>query len=139
MSSVNRSDTKPEMELRRLLHANGFRYRLHDKKLPGTPDIVLPRYKTAIFVNGCFWHSHDGCKFATKPSSHKAFWENKLTANIARDRKNHIALQSMGWKVLVVWECAIKKRDPDKSANLLSQAKGFMLSNDSFREIGAEV
>ncbi len=104
MSKIRSKDTKPEMRIRKGLHALGFRYRLHDKKLPGRPDIVLPRFKTVIQVRGCFWHSHN-CIDGHIPKTRKEYWEPKLKANTERDQKNDQRLKDMGWRVFVVWEC----------------------------------
>jgi len=110
MSKVHSKDTKPEMLVRRHLHALGFRYRLHSSKLPGHPDIVLPKWHTVIFINGCFWHRHEGCKQATMPKSNIEFWQAKFNKNVDRDRKSHDALEAAGWHVIVLWECEIKKQ-----------------------------
>ena len=110
MSRIRSKDTKPEMLVRRHLHALGFRYRLHSSKLPGHPDIVLPKWHMVIFVNGCFWHRHEGCKVATMPKSNVEFWQAKFERNVARDRKEHAALEAAGWHVIVIWECEVKKR-----------------------------
>lgn len=109
MSAVKGKDTKPELLVRKLLHALGYRFRIQRKDLPGRPDIVLPRYKTAIFVNGCFWHRHEGCKYASTPSTNSEFWEKKFTANVERDARNYAALKALGWKVLIIWECEVKE------------------------------
>lgn len=109
MASVRQRDTGPELYLRRILHRLGLRYRLHDKILPGSPDLVFPRFRAVIFVHGCFWHAHEGCKYATKPSSRKEFWEKKFKANRKRDRRNYDALIAHGWRVTVVWECVLKR------------------------------
>ena len=109
MSRIRGAGTKPEKIVRSLLHKMGFRFRLHVKKLPGTPDIVLPKYKTAIFVHGCFWHQHPGCKRSFLPKSNSDFWSEKLRRNVVRDREVSELLQNMGWKVLTVWECDLKK------------------------------
>jgi DNA mismatch endonuclease (patch repair protein) len=110
MSLVNQKDTKPELAVRRFLFANGFRYRKNVKTLPGSPDIVLPKYKTAIFVNGCFWHGHD-CRAGRKPTSNNIYWDKKISDNIARDRKNESSLVSDGWKVIVVWQCEMRNSE----------------------------
>ncbi|WP_281926547.1 very short patch repair endonuclease [Roseibium album] len=107
MSRIQGKDTKPERLLRSLLHRAGFRYRLHDKRLPGKPDIVLPKYKTVIFVNGCYWHRHTGCPKATTPSSNVSFWQNKFEETVKRDEKKSIELKEKGWDVVVVWECEL--------------------------------
>ena len=106
MSSVRSKNTKPEMYVRSMLHINGLRFRLHGKDLPGSPDIVLPRFKTAIFVNGCFWHGHD-CPKGRRPVSNRKFWNKKLDQNLRRDEANHSALRDMGWCVAIIWECEV--------------------------------
>ena len=110
MRAIQGSDTQPEMRVRRYLHAVGLRFRLHDRALPGRPDIVLPSRKVAIFVHGCFWHQHPGCPDATTPSSNVAFWRDKFEANVLRDRRTERALGEMGWEVITIWEC--ETRDP---------------------------
>jgi len=110
MSRIRSRDTKPEMIVRRHLHALGLRYRLHDSKLPGRPDIVLPKWHTVIFINGCFWHRHEGCKIATMPKSNVEFWQAKFERNVERDAKGQKALRAAGWHVIVIWECEVKKR-----------------------------
>ena len=111
MSRIRNKDTKPEILVRKFLFANGFRYRLNDKKLPGKPDIVLPKFKTVLFVHGCFWHRHPGCKRATTPASNRDYWDKKFARTVARDAKNERELADMGWRVLVVWECELKDMD----------------------------
>ena len=105
MARIGSKDTAPELVVRRLLHAMGYRYRLHRKHLPGTPDICFASRKKAIFVHGCFWHRHDGCRRATTPSARKSYWEEKFRRNVVRDRRNLTDLGDLGWDVLVVWEC----------------------------------
>lgn len=107
MSRIRSSDTSPELALRRALHALGLRYRLHSKELPGRPDIVLARHKAVVFVHGCFWHRHEGCKVATTPRSNTAFWQDKFDRNVARDKKVQSLLREKGWKVIVAWECEV--------------------------------
>lgn len=109
MSQIKGKNTKPELLVRKFLFAHGFRYRLHDKKLPGKPDIVLAKYKTVIFVHGCFWHGHKDCKYYSIPKTRTDWWLNKINGNIANDNKAIAALEAMGWKVLVIWECGLKK------------------------------
>lgn len=111
MSAVRQKDTGPETIVRQLLHELGLRFRLQRKDLPGTPDIVLPKHKTVIFVHGCFWHRHDGCSKATTPKTRVEFWLEKFERNMDRDRRNERALLEQGWQVLVVWECETKDRD----------------------------
>lgn len=113
MAGIRSRDTSPEMKVRRLLHRHGFRYRLHKKDLPGRPDLVLPRYRLCIFVHGCFWHRHPGCRYATTPSTRPEFWQNKFDQNVARDTKNKSALLAMGWRVLELWECGIRGPEAD--------------------------
>lgn len=115
MSKVGRKDTGPEMRLRKSLHKIGLRYRLHDKKLPGSPDIVLPQFKAVVFVHGCFWHRH-GCKATTTPGTNVDFWHKKFDENIARDLRHTEALRDVGWRVAVVWECALKSKSADPDA-----------------------
>jgi len=105
MSGIRGRDTKPELAVRRYLHARGFRFRLHVRELPGRPDIVLPRHRTAVFVHGCFWHRHAGCRFAYTPKSRQEFWLPKLEGNAARDARNEERLRDLGWRVELVWEC----------------------------------
>jgi len=108
MARVSGKDTKPEMKLRRLLHGIGFRYRLHRKDLPGKPDLVLAKYKAVIFVHGCFWHRHSGCKHATTPSSNVEYWARKFERNVERDQRVQQELRELGWRVTVVWACELK-------------------------------
>jgi len=108
MSRIRSTDTKPEMLVRRFLHAQGFRYRLHVKDLPGKPDIVLPKYRTVIFVNGCFWHGHKDCRYAVVPKTRTEWWLDKLRRNVQRDQQVVLELRSMRWKVIIVWECELK-------------------------------
>jgi DNA mismatch endonuclease, patch repair protein len=108
MSRIKSKDTKPEKIVRSLLYRMGYRFRLHITDLPGKPDIVLPKYRTVMFVHGCFWHRHKGCKYAYNPKSRIDFWEKKFEGNIERDRKQQGALKKLGWEVIVIWECQIK-------------------------------
>ena len=112
MSRIRGRDTGPEIILRSLLHRARYRFRLHDRKLPGRPDIVLSKYRTAILVHGCFWHRHEGCGNATTPSTRRDFWQEKFDGNVARDQANEERLIDLGWRVIVVWECELKK-DPE--------------------------
>ena len=121
MAGIRAKNTKPEVALRSALHRLGFRFRIHDRKLPGRPDIVFPRYRAAVQVHGCFWHRHEGCRFTTNPSSNAEFWQAKFQANATRDRAAELKLQENGWRIGVVWECAIRERGAaDIAAQLAS-------------------
>ncbi|HJH26381.1 MAG TPA: very short patch repair endonuclease [Methanophagales archaeon] len=109
MSKISGKETEPEILVRKFLFRKGFRYRKNDKRYPGTPDIVMPKYKTAIFVHGCFWHGHN-CRAGKLPETRKEFWQNKIDTNIARDKKNRQDLEKLGWKVLVIWQCELKNK-----------------------------
>ena len=109
MSRIRSKNTKPELIVRSILHRMGYRFRICVKDLPGKPDIVLPKYKTVIFVHGCFWHRHEGCKDATVPKTRTEWWLEKLNRNVERDSKNSAELIQKGWKILVVWSCEVKK------------------------------
>ncbi|MEM9417689.1 MAG: DNA mismatch endonuclease Vsr [Planctomycetota bacterium] len=111
MSRIRGTDTKPERVVRSVLHRMGYRFRLHRRELPGKPDIVLPRYKTVVFVHGCYWHRHKGCRLAYTPKTRVEFWNTKFTANVERDRRNVRELEQSGWKVIIVWECETVDRD----------------------------
>ena len=108
MAAIKSKNTKPEILVRKFLHKHGFRYRLHVKDLPGKPDIVLPKYKTVIFVHGCFWHGHEGCKYYVVPKTRTEWWLNKINGNISNDKKAYEALKAEGWNVIEVWECELK-------------------------------
>ena len=107
MAAIKGKDTKPEMIVRKYLFSRGLRFRVQVRKLPGNPDIVLPKYKTVIFVNGCFWHGHEGCRYFRLPKSNVEFWEEKIERNVARDFRNEAELKALGWRVVRVWECEI--------------------------------
>jgi len=119
MSRIRGRDTEPELQLRSLLHRAGFRFRVHVKNLPGRPDVILPRYRVAIFVHGCFWHRHSGCKNATTPSTRREFWQGKFDGNVSRDARDRDALETAGWTVLTIWECELKA-NPDSVVQRLS-------------------
>lgn len=121
MSQIKGKNTKPEILVRKYLFSNGFRYRLNVKTLPGTPDIVLKKYKTAIFVNGCFWHGHEGCKYFVWPKNNSEFWKKKITDNITRDQRNLQLLQDAGWQILIIWECELKKDSISDTLNTLKE------------------
>ncbi len=132
MSKVGRKSTGPEVKLRKALFARGFRYRLNVKKLPGSPDIVLPKYRAAIFVHGCFWHRHEGCRYATMPKSRVEFWTKKFEANVARDRRNVEELLEMGWRVAIVWECALKVKGEERFEALVNDVSRWIELGESF-------
>ena len=111
MAGIRSKNTQPEIRVRKYLHAHGFRYRLHSKTLPGRPDIVLAKHSVAIFVHGCFWHRHDGCKLTTVPAENRQKWQSKFEANKYRDNKNIDALLKKGWVVIILWECGLRKKD----------------------------
>lgn len=119
MSRIPSRDTGPERALRSMLHRAGFRFRLHDRTLPGSPDIVLKKHRTVIQVHGCYWHRHEGCKNATTPSTRADFWKEKFGATVARDERNLLALAKLGWNTIVVWECDLNKH-PDKVISEIS-------------------
>ena len=110
MSHIRGKDTRPEETVRKYLFSKGYRYRKNDSRYLGKPDIVLPKYRTVIFVNGCFWHRHPGCRYATTPTTNREFWQKKFDQNIARDRQVQEQLRADGWNVVVVWECEISKK-----------------------------
>lgn len=115
MAAIRSRDTKPEMVVRRFLFSKGLRYRVNDHKLPGSPDIVLKKYKTVIFIDRCFWHGHDGCKYYQLPKTNVDFWRHKITMNIARDYSNNVDLKLAGWHVIRIWECEIKTKAKRKN------------------------
>ncbi len=121
MASIRARDTKPELQVRRYLHAHGLRFRLVRKDLPGKPDVVLPRWRTAIFVHGCFWHGHDGCRYAAVSKTRTEFWASKIASNAERDARSIDALRVLGWRVIVIWECVLRE-EPDSALCKLEQA-----------------
>jgi len=123
MSQIRSKNTKPELAVRKYLFANGFRYRLHCKSLPGKPDIVLPKYRTVIFVHGCFWHGHKGCKYYVVPKTKTEWWTHKINGNKINDKKIFKALMKDGWKVIIIWECELKTAKVEKT--LISLLKKF--------------
>lgn len=120
MSRIRARDTAPEKALRSMLHRLGYRFRLYRRDLPGTPDVVLPRYRTALFLHGCFWHRHPGCRYATTPGTRTAWWLAKFDRTVQRDAAVRAALEAAGWRVVVIWECAL--RDPGALAARLAEA-----------------
>lgn len=128
MSQIRSKNTKPEDTVRKFLFSSGLRYRKNDKRYPGKPDIVLPKYKTVIFVNGCFWHGHKGCKYYVTPKSNTDYWLPKIQRNILRDDENKRVLEQQGWKVIVVWECQLKGANKVETLeNLIKNIKGGLL------------
>ena len=121
MSRIKNKNTSPELRVRKTLYSMGYRFRLHAKDLPGKPDIIMRKYKTAIFVHGCFWHRHKNCKDCTTPTGNRNFWLEKFEGNVKRDRKNQKLLRNAGWKVFVVWQCETEK--PEKLNGKLSMIK----------------
>ena len=134
MSKIRSVDTKPEIVIRKRLFADGFRYRLHDKKLPGKPDIVLKKYRAAGFINGWFWHGHEGCKYSRIPETHADFWAEKIGRNKERDTKERQALADAGWRVLVIWTCALRNKAAVEST-YDALKKWLTESNSDFAEI----
>jgi DNA mismatch endonuclease (patch repair protein) len=108
MSRIRGKDTKPELLVRKFLFARGIRYRLHDKKLPGKPDMVFPKYKTVLFIHGCFWHGHEGCRYYVTPKTNTEWWLAKINGNMIKDKSSIMQLEQQGWKVIVIWECSLK-------------------------------
>lgn len=121
MSRIKGKDTRPEEIVRKYLFSKGFRYRKNDPKLPGKPDIVLPKYRTVIFVNGCFWHMHEGCRYFVWPKHNAEFWEKKIRDNAERDKRNYKKLEEQGWKVLTIWECGLKNAKDETLQRLEKQ------------------
>lgn len=117
MSMIRGKNTKPEIIVRKVLHSKGFRFRLHSKELPGKPDIVLPKYNTVIFIHGCFWHGHKNCKFFVVPKTRTKWWLNKINGNQETDKKNKTKLEKIGWKVIVIFECKLKKKLKERTLN----------------------
>lgn len=119
MSKIKGKDTKPEILVRKFLFSKGYRYRLHDKRLAGKPDIVLPKYKTVIFIHGCFWHGHKECKYFKLPQTRSEWWADKINKNVINDVKALNSLATSGWKILIVWECELKKSKIENTLNNL--------------------
>jgi DNA mismatch endonuclease (patch repair protein) len=137
MAAIKGRDTGPECVLRSALHRLGFRFRLHRKSLPGRPDLILPKHRVAVFVNGCFWHRHAGCRYATTPRTRPEFWAAKFAANVERDRRNEAALLDAGWRLAVIWECALTKNVAGKTAEDL--ASWIRDGSDDRLEIGQSI
>jgi DNA mismatch endonuclease (patch repair protein) len=136
MAGIRGKNTKPELALRRAMHAHGFRFRLHSRKVHGQPDLVLPKHHAVVFVHGCFWHRHEGCRYITTPSTRQEFWQAKFEANVARDSAVRTTLLESGWRVATVWECALRK--PDQVVASVELLSAWLLSDEGQIEIGEE-
>ena len=132
MAGIRGKGTRPELAVRRALHAAGFRFRLHDARLPGHPDIVLPRYRAVVLVHGCFWHRHEGCRLTTTPATRAEFWEAKFAGNVARDARDTALLVSVGWRIAVVWECGLRAKD---IAPLITRLTAWLRSEEDRLEL----
>jgi len=122
MSRIGSKNTKPELMIRKFLFSKGFRFRIHDKNLPGKPDVVLPKYKTVIFIHGCFWHGHEGCKYFVIPKTRTEWWLEKINGNIENDNKNQAILEAAGWQVISIFECQLKKTNLSNTYHCLVTA-----------------
>jgi DNA mismatch endonuclease (patch repair protein) len=136
MAGIRGKDTQPERVLRSALHRRGLRYRLHFRGLPGRPDIVFPKFRAVIFVHGCFWHRHEGCRYATTPASNAAFWKTKFDSNVSRDQRNIEALLKAGWRVAIVWECELRSSSLPGIAEQLTR---WLKSDRSMMNLPAQV
>ena len=136
MAGIRGKDTKPEMILRKALHARGLRYRLHAADVPGRPDLVFPKYRAVVFVHGCFWHRHKGCRYATVPATRPNFWKRKFAANVKRDKDVRHRLASTGWRVATVWECALRK--PSFVPAATESVVSWLNSDETLLELGAD-
>jgi len=136
MSGIRSKNTKPEVSLRHAMHQRGFRYRLHSAKLAGRPDLIFPKHRAVVFVHGCFWHRHEGCRLAAKPSTRPEFWARKFSDNVIRDKNVKHRLEGDGWRVAVVWECVLKRREQiELAANALA---GWLTTDGRNFELGAD-
>lgn len=137
MSSIRSKNTKPEVYFRKLLFMDGYRYRLHSKSIPGHPDIWLRKYNTAIFVNGCYWHRHQGCKYTTTPASRIEYWNKKFEDNVERDKRTKLDLERLGIKCIVLWECTIRvmQKDPEIARSVMDEVKSFFDSTEQYVEL----
>ncbi|WP_413877168.1 very short patch repair endonuclease [Albidovulum sp.] len=134
MAGIKGKNTRPELSLRRALHARGFRYRLHSSKVHGRPDLVLPKHHAVVFVHGCFWHRHEGCRYATTPATRAEFWQAKFGANVARDSAVRGALLATGWRVATIWECALRK--PEQVSVATDRLSAWLLTEANTLELG---
>lgn len=135
MAHVRSKHTKPELALRRAIHARGLRYKLHDRNLPGSPDLAFPRFGAVCFVHGCFWHRHVGCRYATTPATRRDFWRAKFSENVNRDRRATRALNEAGWRVAIVWECALRNCQANSTAQALEK---WLRSTERIFETGLD-
>jgi DNA mismatch endonuclease (patch repair protein) len=133
MAAIRGKHTRPELALRRALHASGLRFRLHDQRLPGKPDIVFPRHRAIVEVRGCFWHRHENCRFSTNPDQNQEFWQAKFARTVVRDNDNILALRGMGWRVAIIWECALRN---NKAPNVAALVSCWLYSDSMSLEIG---
>lgn len=138
MSGIKGKNTKPEVSIRKALHARGFRYRIHVNNLPGKPDLVLPKYKAVVFVHGCFWHGHT-CRYFKIPQTRPDFWLVKIEKNQMRDRYQEVALLSDGWRVLIVWECAVRSMNRKKSRLLIDQIANWLINGNEYLQIDESI
>ncbi|WP_421566320.1 very short patch repair endonuclease [Ochrobactrum sp. EDr1-4] len=134
MAAIRAANTKPELIIRKGLHASGFRYRLHAKELPGKPDLVLAKYRAVVFINGCFWHGHD-CHLFHWPATREEFWHTKIGGNVARDERNLTELRSAGWRIAIIWECALKGKTRRSSGEVIDTLGQWLLTDDSELQI----
>lgn len=134
MAGIKGKNTKPELQVRRFLHAKGFRYRLHDRSLPGRPDLAFPRRRAVILVHGCFWHGHD-CRFFKWPATRPEFWREKISENRRRDERNIRALKDLGWRVLIIWECAVKTTPRTRIVDTLEAVAEWLKGDNVFSEL----
>ena len=134
MAAIRGKDTQPEIYVRKALHRIGFRYKVHDQTLPGKPDLVFPKFKAVILVNGCFWHQHD-CHLFKWPTTRSKFWREKIQKNKERDKENQIKLEERGWKVLTIWECALKGKEKMAGAEVVNTISAWLINDPSSAEI----
>lgn len=134
MAGIKGKNTRPELALRRAMHARGFRYRLHSTKIHGRPDLVLPKYRAVVFVHGCFWHRHEGCRYATNPTTRAEFWEAKFEANVTRDNVVQGALLDAGWRIATIWECTLRK--PEKITLVADRLSMWLFNGTDTLELG---
>lgn len=140
MARIRGRDTAPELAVRRIAHRMGLRFRLHHKNLPGRPDLVFPKHRLAVFVHGCFWHRHKGCRFASNPKSRITFWNEKFAANVARDARQEAALKELGWSVLVIWECETRNETAVERRLAASVKPGWVANqHESAPRVGREI